>query len=220
MMTRAIHIVGMAAALLAPVAAAAQTPAPAQAGAHFYVAGIAGAEAVHKTGALAGGEIGVAMNDRIEVFGEGLWMQDVVTRQRLSHADTVTAYLQTTQGKPATGTVEAPAGYFGGGVRVMLTTSRSFRPYIAGAAGAAHVTYKPTFTLAGADVTTSLPLYGVTLGSDITGETTNTAFSVTPGVRWRRGAWHVDGQVGLISIRTPDEATNVLRVSAAFVLTF
>jgi hypothetical protein len=219
-MTRAIQIGGIVAALLTPLAARAQTPAPGQAGPQLYVAGIGGTEAVHNTGALAGGEIGVAMNDRIEVFGEGLWMQDVVTQQRLSHADTVAAYLQTTQGKPATGTVEAPAGYVGGGLRVMLTTKGSVRPYIAAGAGAAHVTYKPTFTLAGADVTGSLPSYGVTLGSDITGETTNAAFSITPGVRWGRNAWHLDGQVGLISIRTPDETTNVLRVSAAFGLTF
>jgi hypothetical protein len=215
-----MQIGGMVVALLTPLAARAQTPMPGQTGPHFYVAGVGGAEAVQKTGALAGGEIGVALNDRIEIFGEGLWMQDVVTSQRLSHADTVAAYLQTTQGKPATGTVEAPAGYVGGGVRLILTTKGSVRPYIAGGVGAAHVTYKPTFTLASADVTGSLPLYGVTLGSDITGETTNTAFNVTPGVRWVRGAWYVDGQVGLISIRTPDEATNVLRVSGAFGLTF
>jgi hypothetical protein len=214
----AMHVVAIAGAVfLAPPTAAAQTASddivP-------FVAGIAGAAAVHNGGGLAGGEIGVAISKRIEIFGEGLWMQDVVTGKRMSAADTVASYLQTTQGKPATGTVEAPASYAGGAVRIMLTTTGAARPYIAAGFGAAHVAYKPMFTLSGADITGSLPQYGVTLGSDITGETTEPAFTLTPGVRFGRGRWYVDGQVGLVSIRTSEEATNVLRVSGAFGVTF
>ncbi len=207
---------GSSAAAQTPVAPAAQPQAassPAK-GTGFYISGNAGIASVEHVGGMAGGEAGFRLSDRLEIFGEGVWMEDVVTRRRLEHANTVAAYLQASQGKPATGTVIAPASYGGGGVRFMFMTSGSVRPYATLSVGGAHIALQPVFTLNGTDVTSSIGQYGVTLGSDLTGEVNKPAFGGGGGVRFALTRWYMDGGVRVISIRTSDQTTNVLGVSA------
>lgn len=204
--------------------AAAQTPAatpvPAPAGLQWFVGGIGGAGSVQTVFGVVGAELGVALNDKIAVFGEGLWMGNVVTRRRLALADTVAAYLQTSQGKAATGDVVAPATYGGGGVRVLLARQQGAEIYGTFSVGAAHVALQPVFTLGGADVTTSLAQYGVTLGRDLSHEVTVAAFGGGAGVRIPRGRWYLDGGLRVTSIRTADQPTNALRAIVTVGMTF
>ena len=206
------------AAAQTPAAARPSTPAaaPAASDRGVFVGATAGGASVQNVGGLFGGELGFRVTDQIDVFGEGLWMEDVVSRRRLAVATTIGAFLQTSQGKPATGTVVAPASYGGAGVRYSFMTKGHVRPYVAVSVGGAHIAFKPTFTLSGSDVTSSLGQYGVTIGSDLTGEITRPAVSGGVGVRFVRARWYVDGGVRVIGVRTTDQATNVLCASASF----
>src|SRR4029079_3659347 len=130
-------------------------------------------------------------------------------------AETIAAYLQTSQGKPATGTLEVPAFMAGGGVRFMLMKPGHITPYFSATAGAARMSKRPTFTLAGTDVTSSLPSYGVTLGSDLTGEETKAAFGGSLGVIVDQGRWYIDGGLRFTSIQTVGKATNVVGAAVA-----
>src|SRR5262245_35330521 len=81
--------------------AAAQTPAPTGSGPtagsmreRMFIGGIAGGGAVQKVGGLAGGELGFEVVKGLDVYGEGLWIQNVATRRRLDLADVISASLQ------------------------------------------------------------------------------------------------------------------------------
>ena len=94
---------------------------------------------------------------------------------------------------------------------VFLGGPRAFRPYVLAEAGVARVVLQPAFTLAGADVTTSLPQYGVSLGADLTGSVTKPAFTAGIGFVKATGAWQLDAGVRVTTIQTEGQSTNVLR---------
>lgn len=173
---------------------------------------LGGISAVQNVGAMAGAQIGYRVNDNVQIEAEGVWMKDVVTRARLTTATTFATYLATANSKSSTGTVEAPANYFGGSVRYVIPmASKTVHPYISVGGGVARIAYKPTFTLGGADITTSLATYGVTLGSDMTGEVTKPAFGGGVGLTIDRGHLAIDAGVRLLSIQTEGQKTNVIR---------
>jgi hypothetical protein len=212
----------LACSLLCALPAAAQTTVPRAAASSdggFFIGGTIGIGTVRKTAGLGGGELGFHLDDRTDVFGEGVAMQNVVTRERIDMAQRVGAFLQTSQGGAATGAVKAPAFYAGGGLRVMLMTEGRVRPFVTVGAGMARTALRPVFTLGGSDITARLPQYGVTLGSDLAGEQTNAAFSAGAGVRALQGRWYIDGGIRLINIRGAQPA-NVIGASAGFGLNF
>ena len=179
-----------------------------------------GAGASQKVDGLAGGEIGVRLSDRFDVFGEGFWIANAVTRHRLDLAHTIGSFLRGSQGGSVTSDLVVPAAYGGLGVRVVLFRKGSARIYGAVSGGAAHVALQPVFEIAGEDVTAVLPDYGVVLGQDLTGETSRPAFDATIGVRLPKGRWYLDGRVGAISIRTPGQAMTVVQVGGGLGLRF
>jgi len=200
-----------------PAPTSTQTPAPAAAtsSSGLFLGGTVGISAVENVGALAGGELGYRITDRVDILGEGFWMQDVVTRQRLDEATSIATYLQNTQGKTASGTVKAPAFYLGGAIRYMFTDGR-VRPYVVGGGGVGWITLQPAFTLGGSDVTSSLSQYNVVLGSDLTGKLTEPAFTAGAGVRMFQSHTYFDAGFRVTSIRTADQTTNVKSASATF----
>jgi hypothetical protein len=206
-----------------PPAAPAQPPMSSNTAAdsRLFLRGIGGAGAVQKAGGLAGGEINYRLTERLAVVGEGVWMQDLVSRRRLDTAARIATFLQTTQGAGATGTVTAPGFYGGGGVRFMLLTKGKYRPYVTFTGGMARIALQPSFQLSGGDITANLPLYGVTLGTDLTGEVTKPAFAGTFGVRIPWGTTRfIDGEVGVINIMTSGQAIHAKRLSAGIGLKF
>jgi len=215
--------------LLAATPAMAQTtpaaaPAPAAVNGPsvnmWYVGGLFGIGAVQNVAPVINAEAGFRFRHGFDVIGEVGWAQDVVTRRQSDLTAKVATYLQTTQGKPATSDVEAPAFFGLVGVRYVWDLQGSFHPYVLGEIGGATVEYKPTFTLDGVDVTGSLPSYGVTLGSDIKSKQSKFAYGAGVGVWWTRGQWYADGTVRYLGIQTESQATNVIRAQVGIGVRF
>jgi hypothetical protein len=212
--SRILSLAAFMAGLACAVPAAAQTaPAPES---QWFLGGTGGAAAVQNIGGAFGGEIGARLTGRLNVFGEFLDATDTATRRRIGTAMDVATALQASQGTPATGTVKAPAALFMGGIRYVVHRSGDLRFFVQGEGGVARVTFQPTFTLAGADITSQLSQFGVTLGADLAGTATNAAFGGGVGVELERGPWYLGGQIGLLSIKTPSQASNVVRATFTF----
>jgi hypothetical protein len=217
-MKRVIRAVVVSAALLMTAAPAmAQTagaPAPA-AGAPsvnmFYVGVLAGIGAVENIGPLVGGEAGFRLKNGFDVVAEGGWQRDVVSRLRLGMTTPVISYLQSTQGKTAESKTTAPALFGMAGIRWVWERESAVRPYVMATVGMATVEYKPTFTLAGLDITGSLPTYGVTLGNDLAFKETKAAFGGGIGALYVNGRIYADAGLRLLSIQSTGQATNVTR---------
>jgi hypothetical protein len=185
----------------------------------LFIGGSGGAGAVQKVGGVYGGELGFHLTDQIDVFGEGVWLQNVATRWRLGLASTVASLLQTSQGTTGSATLDAPAVCMDAGARFAFTTGR-VRPYVIVGAGMARMTLKPVFTLSGTNITNSLPTFGVTLGRDLSGARTQPAFTGGVGVRMSQGRWYIDGGLRATRIQAVDEAIMAVRATATFGLRF
>jgi hypothetical protein len=211
-MRLAVRLAALVAGLASAVPAAAQTVATPES--QWFLGGTGGAAAVQNVGAAYGGEIGARVTDRLNIFGEVVGQSDVATRRRIGLAMDVAAVLQTSQGVAATGTVKAPAALFMGGLRYVFHQSGDLKLFVQGAGGVARVTFQPAFKLAGADITSQLAQFGVTLGADLAGTATKAAFGGGLGLELDRGAWYVGAQIGVVSIRTPSQPSNVIQATA------
>ena len=222
-MRRFLTAAVVAACLVSPrlVAAQVSSTAPPSFDQRSFLMGIGGAGSVHSAAALAGGELGYRPTQRVEIFGQAIGMQNVATKQQIAHASQIGAVLHASQGGTVTSSIDAPAWYVGGGLRVLLASEgRRVRPFLVAGVGVARVTLQPSLTLGGADVTDSLPQYGVTLGSDLTGTATEPALDGGGGLRFAFGRQWLDGDVRVITIRTSGQATNVLRTSVSYGFAF
>jgi opacity protein-like surface antigen len=183
----------------------------------WYIGGFSGLAMVKNSAPQAGVEVGVRAAHNLDIFVEAGWMSDVVTKATLDHTTVVTTYLQTTQGKTATGTVKAPATFGSAGARWVFESSSMIRPYVVGTVGLAAVEFNPAFTLAGSDITASRATYGVTLGTDINGKQTKATFGGGAGVLFVLGTkLDVDAGYRLTSISTTGNRTNVSRLNIGF----
>ena len=225
-MRRVFVAVMIGGVLLAARAASAQfvpqfvPQAPKAADHGISIAGQGGVAAVQNVGPSAAGMLTFRLNTFVEAIGEGVWIKDSASRRRIEAAKTIATYLQTSQGKPASGTLEIPAVVAGFGVRVMLVPPGHVRPYFVVTGGIAKLAFKPAFVLSGADVTTNLTQYGVTLGSDLTGEISKPAYGGGVGVLVDQGRWYLDGALRVTSIQTEGQPTNVLRAGGGIGIRF
>jgi opacity protein-like surface antigen len=228
-MTRTFFVAAAIAALSVAAPVAAQTSAPPRppaaqaaptAGGKYFIAATAAAVAVQDVTSGVAGELGMHLNKQLDVFGELSWMQDVATRRRIDLASLVASSLQASQGKPSSGDVEASAVYGGAGIRYLFKTNGRIRPYVTGGAGGARIALKPAFVVGGADVTANLTQYGVTLGRDLTGETTQAAYTGGFGIQLQQGRWYGDLSLRVISIQTEGQATNVKRAGGGIGVRF
>ncbi|HEY6358746.1 MAG TPA: hypothetical protein VIX35_10910 [Vicinamibacterales bacterium] len=220
---RALVIIG---SLVVAVPVAAQTSVPfvpvagtGEPAGRLFLGALGGAGAVQDVSGVFGGELGLRVTSRIDLFAEGVWLQDVATRRRLGLASEVASTLQTSQGSVASGTIDVPTVSADAGVRFTLTGGR-VRPYVVVGAGMARMTLKPSFVLGGSNVTASLPTYGVTLGSDLSGESTAPAFTGGLGLRMAQGRWYLDGGLRATRIQAADEGITAVRATATFGLIF
>lgn len=216
-MKRVISAIGIMAALLAGTSSAsaqtASAPAPVNAPSvnMGYAAVFGGIGAVKNVNALAGGEVGVRVYRNLDIFAEGGWAKDGTSRRRADVTASLATLLQNATGKAATSTIESPV-YFGlGGLRYVFDVTNDFHAYVLAEAGRASIEYKPRYSLAGTDVTDTLATYGVTAGSDIFNKEAKAAFGGGVGIWYTHNSLFVDGSVRLLSIRTTDQPTNVMR---------
>lgn len=190
----------------APAAAAATTPL-----AGVDVGVIGGLSSVQNVGGLAGVQVAYRVTDKVHLVGEGVWMQDAVTRARLSGITTFGSFLSTSQGKTATATLDAPAYYGGASARFLIPMQGIVHPYAAVGGGMAKIVSRPKFTLGGADVTSSLATYGITLGTDFGGEVTKFALTGGVGLLIDKNRVSFDLGLRLTSVQTEGQKTNILR---------
>ena len=208
--------------IAAAVPAAAQTPAaPASspAATKFSIGVLAGASSVQNVGGLAGAQITYNVTDHVRVAAEGVWMQDLVSCARLAAIAGFATYLGNAQGKAATATLDVPTT--SGNVELQYVFgSSNLHPYLAVGGGIAHMVTRPTFTLAGADVTTSLATYGITLGSDLSGSVDKLSINGGFGVLIDRNKWTIDLGARVNSIQTDGQKTNAARAHIGLAFKF
>jgi hypothetical protein len=210
----AVALSALAAMVTSVTPVAAQTTASSTS--QWFIGATGGAAAVQNVGAAYGAEVGTAVTPKVDVFAELLGMADVATRRRIGTAMDVASVLQLSQGVTASATLKAPATLFLGGLRFVIHQSGGLRIFVQGGAGVARVTFQPTFTLAGADITNQLAQFGVTLGADLAGTTTKPAFGGGLGLEMRHGVWYIGAQAGLVSIKTPSQPSNVVQATVSF----
>jgi hypothetical protein len=144
-------------------------------------------------------------------------MHDVVTSAQKQATAPIVQFLQSSQGDSPTATVRVPVWYSQVGARwVFEEVGGHVRPYAQFALGGARVERQSTFTLNGQDITASLPSYGVTLGSDLTGTDSHFAVGGGFGIVIPYGRWYGDVGYHIMSIRIPSAATNVNQLRFSF----
>jgi opacity protein-like surface antigen len=150
----------------------------------------------HKSSASFGGEGGYWFGDFVGVFAEGGRMRDVATKQIEDKAQAIAASFG------ATTTSKQPANYFSAGVAVRMLTSGRFTPYALVGFGVANVKNDVKFAINGADVTSSLGQFGVSLGGDLSGSYTKSFITFGVGThvgfggRWIADVAYRYGRIG------------------------
>jgi hypothetical protein len=208
---RAVRSATRVAAAIALMLTLSPSPAFAQTSAPGWSLGIeGGGQVVENVGGLGGTRLGRRVSSRLDLFGEALFLQDIVTRRRLGSARDVAGFLERSQGHPASASLDLPTWSATAGLQLFLTGPHAVRPYLVGQAGAAYVTLRPAFHLETSNVTTILDNYGVTLGSDLTGTRTVPIFGGGLGLLVGSDeGWYLDLGFRLISVRMDDEPANV-----------
>ena len=178
----------------------------------WYLGVLSGVQQVERTAPVAGGEFGIRLRGNLQVVVEGGWLKDVATGRRIDEVASYGAYLQQTQGQPASGDIDAPAFFGLAGLKWIHENKSSVRPYVLANAGMARVEFRPALVLNGNNVTTSLSLLGVTLGRDLLGPGNYFAYGGGAGLVFG-DKWYLDMGVRFTRINTPEHATDVRRVS-------
>lgn len=205
--------VALAIAILAfGPAAAAQTPPGAPDAEHGHVEAVLQSAFGNVTSQSYGAELGVTVTRNIQVFVEAGMVRDVATPGIGSAAQTIAGFLSQTQANVQY-RVKQPVTFGVAGVKIVVPTAGSLRPYVLGGGGMARVKQDATFTVGGTDVTSNLAAqYGVQLGTDLSGTFTKPMVVAGAGVMWP--AWQrlvVDLQYRFGRIFAEDEAITVNR---------
>jgi opacity protein-like surface antigen len=143
---------------------------------------------------------------------DGGWFNDVATQQQQDLAAPLLSYLKTTTGKVAASSVKRPAIDVTVGARRVFEGVRlpaSLRPYAQAGVGFAQIKRKPTLTLDGTDVTSTLQSYGVVLGEDMAGTEHRAAATVGFGVLRPIRKMYIDVAYRLTYIPTSGSSTKV-----------
>jgi hypothetical protein len=217
----------MAATLISATVATAQTPSSASQSQSasaaapsvnlWYLGVMTGVTFVDHSSGLIGAEAGARVWKNLDITGELGWMNDVVTTAQMQATAPIVTFLKTSQGDNPSATVKVPVLYSAVGARwVFEEVGGHVRPYAQFAIGGARVERQSTFILNGQDITSSLPQYGVTLGSDLTGTDSHLAVGGGVGVVIPYGMWYGSAGYHFLSIRIPSQATTVNEIRFSF----
>ncbi len=178
-----------------------------------YIAGVAQSAFGNVTSQSFGVEGGWFYSPRLAVFAELGGMRDTAPSTIGPAAQVIANYLGSVQSQPVGYSVKQPVAFAAVGARYTLAENGKFHPYALVAVGAARVTRDVAFTVGGTDVTETLENYGVTLGTDLAGNTTKPMFTFGGGVAWMpRGAWQFDAGYRFSRISTDPTGTSVSRL--------
>lgn len=179
----------------------------------FYGGVFAGSSVVHKWGGTAGVEAGFRVRPNLDLIAEGGWAKNAVTKDRAGAPKPIVEYLERTQQTNASATVEAPTLFGAGGVRWVFERQGAWRPYVLATVGRAQVEHKTTFTVGGADVTSAIESYGVTVGLDLQGKETAWTAGAGAGVLYVGNRWYADAGLRYTSIQLEQAATGLWRAA-------
>ena len=170
---------------LLPAAAFAQpkvAPAPPPPDPRGYVELNAQSAFGNVTSQSFGGEVGIAIQQNLQVFFEIGAARDVSTPDLGAAAVLIANSLAQSQSNVGF-SVKEPATFGIGGVRYLFPIADSkLQPYVLAGFGAAKVSRNVKFTVGGNDVTANLPQLGVVLGSDLSGSFTRPMMTLGGGI--------------------------------------
>jgi opacity protein-like surface antigen len=165
-------------------AASAQTAPVAAPPDHGYVEGVLQSAFGNVTSQSYGVELGVSLMPNVQVFGEGGMVRDVATSEIGAAAQAIAGYLSQTQTNVQF-RVKQPVTFGVAGLKYVVPTASSLRPYVIGGGGIARVKQDVTFTVGGSDVTPNLASqFGVQLGTDLSGTFTKPTIVAGAGLMW------------------------------------
>ena len=168
--------------MLCGTAAYAQTAAPVVS--KGYVEAVAQVAFGNVTSQSYGGEIGITVVPRLQIFLDAGHTRDTSPSTLGVSAQSIAGFLSQTQPN-VTFHAKQPATFGLAGVRYGFPLSTAkVEPYLVGGGGVARLTRDVSFTIAGNDVTNTIPQYGVALGSDLSGSETKGMVTVGGGVMW------------------------------------
>lgn len=192
--------------------AQAQTSAAGSGDAKGYIAGVAQAAFGNVTSQSYGAEGGWFLSRNVAIFAEFGWVRDTAPASLGADAQIIAGYLTQVQSAPVSYSARQPVVFGQAGIRYAWPTAGKFQPYVLAGAGVGGVQKDVTFTVGGSDVTDHLGDYGVTLGSDLSGTTTDAMFTAGGGVAYKVGTrWQFDFGYRYSRIFTDTAGTNVNR---------
>jgi len=168
--------------------ASAQTPAPRTAPAaapatdRGYVEGVAQSAFGNVTSQSYGVEFGYTIRRDLQIYGEVGRIRDVADDVYTGDAAAIANALSRLQPAAVAFTARRPVTFFGGGIKYRPATNLRVQPYVLGGFGAGSVNNDVTFTLGGAAANDSTLAQYVTLGSDLSGSSTNAMLTLGGGV--------------------------------------
>lgn len=163
-------------------AVSAQTPAPNSD--RGYIEGVVQSAFGNVTSQSYGAEGGVTVTPNLQVFGEAGMVRDVATSQIGAAAQLIAGFLSQTQANVQF-RVKQPVTFAAAGLKYVVPTASSLRPYVMGGGGIAQVKQDVSFIVGGSDVTTNLASqFGVQLGTDLSGSFTSPMAVAGAGVMW------------------------------------
>jgi hypothetical protein len=180
-----------------------------------FVAGVGGGTFGTETGGIFGASVGGYATPRLQIFGEVGRMTNVLPKSVQADVDDAASLLSFYTGERWDFNAKAPATYFGGGVKVLLSQSAGARPYVTGGGGMANIKTSIKEIDFG-EVTDDLVEQGLLDESDL--KTTKAYMSAGGGVIVSVGRMYVDLGYRFNRIFVVD--SNVSRVYAAFGVNF
>lgn len=186
----------------------------------FYVAGVAQSAFGPITSQSYGIEAGFEVAPGIDVVVEGGRVLDTTTDTLSASAAKIAGFLGSTQ-TGAGYSVQQPVVFGTAGLRYRFPTSGAVQPYAIGGVGMARVEKDVQFRVNGTEVTDSLAQYGVTLGSDLYGHSTELTFTIGGGALWRpTGPLVIDLQYRYGWVGGEDETLSINRLGVGIGVRF
>jgi opacity protein-like surface antigen len=131
-----------------------------------------------------GAEGGVSVAKQLQVFVIAGHTSNVAPITLGTNAQVIATYLQRIQNASVSFSAKEPVTFGVAGLKYVIPTGSRAEPYVMGGAGVASVSTNVRFLLSGADVTSNLASYGVTLGTDLSGKITKPMVDFGGGVAW------------------------------------
>ena len=128
--------------------------------------------------------MGFGIAKHLQVFALAGRTSNVAPSTLGTNAQIIAQYLLRTQSGSVSFTTKEPNTFGAAGLKYVIPTSSRAEPYVMAGAGVANVKSDVHFLVGGTDVTSNAASYGVTLGTDLSGQSTKPLLDFGGGVQW------------------------------------